>query len=297
MPRVDAVLLGAAISLLAQPPPPVIREDVGLVLVSAIVTDHRGAVVNGLRPDNFTIVEDKVPQPILSFSTQDAPCSVGVILDLSGSMRDKLPAATAAVRAFFQTANPEDESFLLTVATHPESVSGFSADFEALQNSLLHARAGGSTALIDTVYLGLDQMRSARHPHKALLIVSDGIDNHSRYSSAELLRLVQETDVQIYTIGVPEDAAGRKPIELRERSNGLHFLRDLADNSGGLSFTVVTADDVAAAAQKIGRAVRSEYVLGYRQSNKADSGKWRNIQVKVRPSHLRVYARRGYYSP
>jgi Ca-activated chloride channel homolog len=274
----------------------VIRADVGVVLVSAIVTDRKGVTVSGLTQDKFTILEDKVPQPILSFSREEAPCSVGVILDLSGSMRDKLPAATAAVRAFLKTANPEDESFLMAVGSRPESLLSFTDDVGTIQNSLRTARAVGSTALIDTVYLGLNRMRSARNARRALLIVSDGMDNNSRYSKAELLRTVQEQDVQIYTVGIAERPAGKKAIQLTEEARGLALLGDLADLSGGMSFTVVNSDGMLPAASKIGQAVREQYVVGYRQSDRDDSGKWHVIQLKINSPRLKVYARKGYYS-
>jgi Ca-activated chloride channel homolog len=276
--------------------PKVIRADVRLVLVSAIVTDRKGVTVNGLTQDKFTILEDKVAQPILAFSREEAPCSVGVILDLSGSMRDKLPAATAAVRAFLKTANPEDEIFLMAVASRPESLLSFTDDIVTLGNSLRAARAEGSTALIDTVYLGLNRMRSARNARRALLIVSDGMDNNSRYSKAELLRTVQEQDVQIYTIGIAERPAAKKAIQLTEEARGLALLDDLAGRSGGMSFTVVNSDGMLPAASKISQAVREQYVVGYRQSDRDDSGRWHAVQVKISAAQLRVYARKGYYS-
>jgi Ca-activated chloride channel family protein len=274
----------------------VIRADVRLVLVSAIVTDRKGVTVNGLTQDNFTILEDNVAQPILAFSREEVPCSVGVILDLSGSMRDKLPAATAAVRAFLETANPEDEIFLMAVASRPEILLSFTEDVVTLGNSMRAARAEGSTALIDTVYLGLNRMRSARNARRALLIVSDGMDNNSRYSKAELLRTVQEQDVQIYTIGLAERPAGKKAIQLTEEARGLALLDDLADRSGGMSFTVVNSDGMLPAASKISQAVREQYVVGYRQSDRDDSGKWHAVQLKINSPQLKVYARKGYYS-
>jgi Ca-activated chloride channel homolog len=274
----------------------VIRADVSVVLVSAIVTDRKGVTVSGLTQDKFTILEDKVPQPILAFSREEAPCSVGVILDLSGSMRDKLPAATAAVRAFLKTANPKDESFLMAVGSRPKSLLSFTDDVGTIQNSLRTERTVGSTALIDTVYLGLNRMRSARNTRRALLIVSDGMDNNSRYSKPELLRTVQEQDVQIYTIGIGERPAGQKAIQLTEEARGLALLGDLADLSGGMSFTVVNSDGVLPAASKISQAVREQYIVGYRQSDRDDSGKWHAIQLKINSPQLKVYARKGYYS-
>ena len=273
----------------------VIRADVDLVLISAIVTDRKGATVNGLAQDQFMVLEDKVPQPIVAFSTEEAPCSVGVVLDLSASMRDRLPAAIEAVRSFLKTANPGDESFLLAVGTRPMNLLSLTADLEAIEKRLTGAQAEGNTALIDTIYLGLDQMRSARNGRRALLIVSDGVDNQSRYSAAELLRRAQEADVQIHTIGVAADSGGRKPVERAEEQNGLALLKDLAEHTGGLSFTQAQTDDMVPAANRISEAIRNQYLVGYRKSGNANSGKWRRLEVKVSLPHMRVYARRGYF--
>jgi Ca-activated chloride channel homolog len=296
-----SLLLLAATALAQRKPlvPPAsktIRADVDLVLVSAVVTDRKGLAVTGLGADQFTILEDKVPQPIVSFSKEEVPCSVGVILDLSGSMRLKLPAATAAIRAFLKGFNPEDETFLMAVSSRPETLVNFTDNAEGLESRLAATHAEGSTALVDTVYLALNRMRSAHNSRKALFLVSDGMDNNSRYSKAELLRTVQEQDVQIHTIGVAARTPGKKPVELVEESRGLALMTDLADHTGGLNFTVVNAEDIQPATTKIGQAIRDQYLVGYRPANKQDSGKWRSIQVKVTVPQLRTYARKGYYS-
>lgn len=280
----------------SEAPARTIRADVNLVLVPTVVTDRKGASVTGLTRDNFTVLEDKVPQSIVALSSQDTPCSIGIVLDLSGSMQTKLRAATDALRAFLQTANPEDEIFLFTVGSRPHRLSEFTADFATLQNQIVGARADGDTALIDTVYMALRQLHSARNGRSALLIVSDGMDNNSRYSKAELLRVVEESDAQIYTIGIADAPAFKKAIELTEQSRGLALLCDLADRSGGMSFKAVISDDVEPAALKIGRAIRNEYVIAYNEAGINSPGKWRRVQVKVNPPRLRVYARSGYYA-
>jgi len=280
----------------AQTPAHIIRADVNLVLVPTVVTDRKGATVIGLTRNNFTVLDNKVPQAISSLSSQDVPCSIGIVLDLSGSMRTKLEAATAAVRAFLATANPDDEIFVFTVGSRPRTLSDFTSDFATLQNRIAGATAGGDTALLDTVYMGLGRLRSARNGRGALLVVSDGMDNNSRYSKPELLRLVEESDVQIYTIGIADSPAWKKAIELTEQSRGLALLSDLAERSGGVSFRAVTTDDLAPAAVKIGRAIRDEYVIAYARPGVGNSGKWRSIQVKVTPPDLRAYSRRGYYA-
>jgi Ca-activated chloride channel family protein len=221
---------------------------------------------------------------------------VGIVLDLSGSMRGRLQDATAAVRAFLGGFNAEDEAFLMAVSSHPENLHGFTADAGTIQNRLMVVRAEGSTALNDAVLLALNRMREARNPRKALLIVSDGIDNNSRYTKAELLRMVQEQDVAIHTIGIAARAAGRKPIELTLESRGLELMADLAAHSGGLNFTAVTAEDIQPAAVKIGRAIREQYVLAYRPAGERLHGKWQSIEVTVALPKLRAYSRKGYYS-
>lgn len=295
-PLIDVRPQPAGSAASATPRYPVIRANSDLVLVSAIVTDRKGALVDGLPPGQFTVLEDNAPQRILSLSTDDVPCSVGVILDVSGSMRDKLQAASSAVREFLQLANPDDEGFLLTASTRPARLGSLTVDSATLQNKLIGATAEGATALVDTIYLGVTRMRSAHNGRRALLIVSDGMDNHSRYTRQELLRLVQEEDVQIHSIGMVTTSPARKAVELTEESKGLALLEDLADRGGGLSFRVANPDDILTAVTKISRAVRSEYVIAYRETNPDASGKWRTLQVKVNEPGLRVYARHGYYS-
>ena len=189
--------------------PAAFRTSAQMVLVPVTVTDHNGKTIEGLRAEDFNILEDQVPQQIVSFTSEDAPCSVGLVLDISGSMRNTLDAAKGVAQSFFQTANPEDEFLLLTVSTQPEAVSGFTTDIAALEENIERTSPGGMTALIDTVYLGLNRMRKARQPRRALLILSDGMDNYSRYSKSELMRVALEADVQIYTI-IVDNAFSRR---------------------------------------------------------------------------------------
>jgi len=169
--------------------PAAFRASTQMVLVPVTVTDRNGKSVEGMRATDFNILEDQIAQQIVSFGTEDAPCSVGLVLDISGSMRNALGVAKGVSRSFFQTANPEDEFMLLTVSTRPESVSGFTNDTADLERRIARTAPGGMTALIDTVYLGLNRMRKASEPRRALLILSDGMDNYSRYSKGEMLRV------------------------------------------------------------------------------------------------------------
>jgi len=274
---------------------PDIHVDVDMVLLPVVVTNRGGAVVNGLPASSFTVLEDNAARPIVSFGSEDVPCSVGVIVDISGSMAGKTGLAADAMRAFFDTSNPEDEAFLLTVSTRPDTLSGFTNNFGNLQMQLSMARPGGATALVDTIQLALARLRGAHHSRRALLIISDGMDNHSRYSEAELLRLAEEADVQIYTIGMEPSTANKKAIELTEERNGLSFLSHLADRSGGLSFTLASYENPVPIASKVSTAIRNQYLIGYRPSA-GEPGKWRAVRVKVDIPQVHVSARNGYFT-
>jgi Ca-activated chloride channel family protein len=267
-----------------------------MVLVPVTVINRAGTLVDGLPASSFTVLENKVPQPIVSFGSEDLPVSVGVVIDLSGSMKTKARSAAAALRAFINTANPEDEAFLATVSTHPETASIFTNDFGSLEARLLAARPGGATALVDTICLALGRMREAHNKRKVLLIVSDGMDNHSRYTERELIVLAEEADVLIYTIGMTSSMPGRKPVELAEEQTGRLFLDHIAQHTGGLSATLATSEDPAPIASKISRAIRDQYLIGYLSVDDGQPGKWRAIEVKVSLPQARVSSRNGYYA-
>ncbi|HTT17583.1 MAG TPA: VWA domain-containing protein [Candidatus Sulfotelmatobacter sp.] len=288
---------------------PVFRTSAQMVLVPVTVTDHSGKTVEGLRADDFNILDNQRSQKISSFSSDDAPCSVGLVLDISGSMQQSLSGTKEIAQAFFGTANSEDEFLLLTVSTQPAATAGFTSDTAALEESIELAQPGGLTALIDTVYLGLSRMREAQLPRRALLILSDGMDNHSRYSESELMRVALEADVQIYTIVIDNGSASistgqapyrpsliTKPWDRAEERQGPEMLQKLSDQTGGLYFRVGTIAEAKEAVIKAGRALRDEYVIGYHLPNSGPSGKWHRIRVKLNASKANVHARTGYYS-
>jgi Ca-activated chloride channel family protein len=268
--------------------------DSTLVLVPVTVVDHRGAIVNGLASDAFTLTEDGVRQQVRSFTEQDAPVSMGIVLDLSGSMKGVLGPAKESLRALMKDANPADEAFLNTVSTRPRAYSGFTHDFDEVLSRVAFEKAGGDTALIDTIYGSLHQLRSGVHARKALLVISDGMDNHSRYSRQELLDRAVESDAQIYTIAVDNAPAFSKGVKLLEERRGLLFLDDLAVKTGGMSFIVRGQSDIIDAAARIGRALRNQYTIGYVPRGDGRGGQWRRIRVKVEGSGMRAYARTGY---
>ncbi|HEV2488654.1 MAG TPA: VWA domain-containing protein [Candidatus Acidoferrales bacterium] len=290
-----------------KPPPlsktnsvPEIKKDAALVLVSATVTDPYGRLVTGLDQENFQVYENGQEQEVMRFAEEDVPISIGVIFDLSGSMADKIAKSRMAAVQFFKTANPADEFFLVDFNDRAELATSFTHSISELQNRLLFTGAHGSTALLDAVYLGMTEMKGAHNARKALLIISDGGDNHSRYDEADVKRFVRESDTQIYAIGLYDPVADRSTPE---EQNGPDMLRDLTDLTGGRTFNVgeQSLDDLPDIASKISMELRNQYVLGYRPSDKTRDGKWRKIKVKLRPPRglppLTVYARNGYYAP
>lgn len=276
-----------------------INVNVNRVLVNVTVTDPYDRIVTGLDQSNFQVYDDKVRQNILSFSTQDAPISVGLIFDTSGSMSDKIQKSKEAALQFFQTANPQDEFMLISFAERPDLISGFTSRFANLQDRLLFVKSGGRTALLDAIYLGLEEMKKATTSRKALLIISDGGENHSRYTERDIKEMVKESDVEIYAIGVFEPLAsrGRTP----EEAAGPGLLSDLANMTGGRMFAVEDPNELPDIAEKISIELRNQYVIGYKPSNLVYDGRWRRIKVKLDPPRglppLQVYARTGYYAP
>ena len=276
-----------------------IHIDVNLALVNVTVTDPYNRIVTGLEPDNFRIFEDNVEQEIVNFSAEDVPISIGVILDLSGSMANKLGKAKEAAFQFFRTANPQDEFFLVGFNEHAELLSPFTNNVEDLRSRMLLASAKGRTALLDAIYLGLSQMRGAHNGKRALLIISDGGDNHSRYNEKDIKQLVREADTQLYSIGIFDS------LEYRSRTveelNGPELLNDMTEFTGGRAFTVENLNDLPDIAAKIGVELRNQYILGYHPSNKAHDARWRKIKIKLRTPkglpRLSVYTKTGYYAP
>jgi Ca-activated chloride channel family protein len=273
-----------------------LKVDVDLVLVPVTVTDPLNRLVTGLDKENFTLYEGKDQEEIKHFSSEDAPVSLGVIFDVSGSMTSKIERAREAVVEFFKTANPQDEFFMITFADKPEQISDFTQSIEDIQGKLVYTIPKGRTALLDAIYLGISKMRQAKYPKRALLIISDGGDNHSRYTEGEIKSVVKEADTLIYAIGLYDQY-----FSTQEEQLGPQLLSDIAELTGGRSFTIDNPNDLADVATKIGVELRNQYVLGYRPKNPARDGKWRKIRVKLIPPKglppLRVYAKTGYYAP
>jgi Ca-activated chloride channel homolog len=276
-----------------------IRVDTTLVQINVTVTDPLNRFVTGLEKEHFRLFEDKIEQKILDFSAEDAPLSIGLVFDTSGSMGPKLQKSRQAAVQFFKTANPEDEFFLIEFNDRPDLVVPFTADTEEIQTRLEFAQSKGKTALLDGVYMAMNQMKKARNPRKAILIISDGGDNNSRYTESEIKNAVREADVQIYGIGIfePIGSRGRTP----EEQMGPGLLNEVAELTGGRSYNVENLNELADIAAKIGIELRNQYVLYYSSTNQTRDGKYRHVNVKlVQPRGLpplKAFFRLGYYAP
>lgn len=276
-----------------------IRIDTNLVLIPVTVMDPLNRVVTGLERDHFRIYEDKVEQKIAQFASEDAPLSVGLVFDASGSMGAKLAKSRQAAAQFFRIANPEDEFFLVQFNERAELTVPFTHNTEEIQNRLAFTNAKGRTALLDGVYMAMAQMKKAKNTRRALVILSDGGDNSSRYTESEIKNAVRETDVQIYAIGIfePIHARGRTAEEL----NGPGLLNELSEQTGGRHFAVENINELPDVAAKIGIELRNLYVIGYAPANVNRDGKYRRVTIKLNQPRglppLRPFWRQGYYAP
>jgi Ca-activated chloride channel family protein len=277
-------------------PGEILKVDVDLVLIPITVTDPMNRLVTGLEKEDFTIFENGGPQTIKSFSNEDAPVSIGVIFDLSGSMNSKLIRARESILKFMKTSNPQDEFFVIGFNDRPELIEDFTDSVSAIEERLATVRSGRRTALLDAIYYGVLKMKDARHERKALLVVSDGGDNSSRYTEGEVRSQVRESDVQIYSIGIFDPEAPTP-----EERAGPALLDELCEETGGRLFRVDDLAEMGDIAEKISTELRNQYVIGYRPQDLQHDGKWRKVKVKLIPPQglppLTVHARTGYYAP
>ncbi len=273
-----------------------IRVNVDLTLVPVTVTDEFGTNISGLEKQNFQIYDGAEPRPIVSFSREDAPVSIGLVFDCSHSMRDKFEASREAASQLFQQLNPDqDEAFLVTISDRAILLRDFTSDFGQIGGALTFVHPDGSTSLLDGIYFAVSHMKQAHNPRKAVVIVSDGGDNNSRHSVRELLHQTQESDVLLYTILNFWNPQAPEEIE------GPDLLAKLANKTGGRHFVGIDRNGIGQAMSAIGKTLHNQYVLGYYPPSDAPSGKYRKIRVKLQAPppmpRLQVYARGGYYVP
>jgi Ca-activated chloride channel homolog len=283
-------------SALAKSATGIFRTTVEMVLVPVTVTDEANRIVTGLGQENFQLFEDKHPQPIKHFWREDTPVSVGIVLDVSGSMKTKIDRAREAVVALLEASNPQDEFFLTTFADQPTIAQDFTPSVDDIRSQLLYTTPKGSTALLDAMVLSMSQMRKARYQRKALVIISDGGDNRSRYSEKDVKSLIKEADVLVYSIGVFD-----REFQTLEERLGHQLLTDISDLTGASAYTLDNPQYLPAIAQHVANELRNQYILGYRPDSSRRDGKWKRIKVKLAVPRglptLRVQARTGYYGP
>ena len=277
------------------PASPTIRIDVDLVLLNATVTDSANRYITGLQKENFQVWEDKIEQEVIYFSAEDVPLSVGIIFDISGSMEDKLMPARNAASTFMRLGNRDDEYFLVQFSNSPTLLQDFTTDITRLQQHLLFTQARGLTSLYDAMYLGLERVSFGHNSRKALLLITDGEDNHSRYSFSDLREFAKERDVEIYSIGIVDQSTTQV-----SGYSGRAVLEGLSKITGGRAFFPSSVYELETICALIGANLKNQYVLGYRSPNRSNDGKWRKIRVKVNTAkgmpNLSVRAKTGYYA-
>jgi Ca-activated chloride channel family protein len=269
-----------------------IRVSVKLVVIPVTATNALGAPVAGLPASAFHVFEEGVEQSISYFAAEDAPASVGIVFDASGSMYNKMDEAREAVAQFLRASVPGDKFFLVAFSTQPRLVCDFTSGTDEIERRLPSIRPDGWTALFDAVYLAISKMRHTESPRKALLVLSDGGDNHSRYSREETINYIREADCTIYSVGLLGSWLSK---------DGTRLLANISEETGGRMFPVSRLSDLPDAVAKIGAMLRHQYLLGYTPMNRADDGRYRKVVVKAEPPPdfppLRVTWRTGYYAP
>ena len=286
---------GATLPTLSSRP---MRVDVDLVLVPVTVVDSMSRPVIDLPQQNFSLLESGVQQQIRYFSHEDGPISVALVLDFSGSMRDKIEFVHQAVDEFFQNANPDDDYYVISVSNKPTLIADASQSTNTILARLATVEPKGMTSLYDSIYLGVNKLRSSRYKRRAMVIVSDGGDNHSRYTLKEMKSVLAESDILTYSIGIFDDI----PIPLFksiEERWGRKWLDEVTRVSGGRNISADDRRQIPQIAGLISREMRSQYVLGYRPTDSHKDGKWRKISVKLveNPFQMHVHFKEGYLAP
>ncbi len=278
---------------------PSFRVDTTLVVIPVAVTDSLNRFVLGLQKEDFHLSEDGVEQTLAQFSGEDAPLSIGLVFDESGSMDFKLRTSRDAVAQFLKTLNPDDEAFLVEFSDKAKLSVSLTSNTADIQTALKNAQVGGLTAMLDAVNVALAEMKRAKNPRKAIVIVSDGGDNNSKYTAAEIESLVREADVQIYAMGVFEPTFSLRAVPPR-KFPGPKLLSEIATQTGGRAFAAALSSDLPAVAARIAVELRNQYVLAYTPKNSEKDGSYRKVEVKISQppgiTPVKVHWRLGYYA-
>ena len=273
--------------------PVILNQSIVNVIIS--VTDPLGRFVTGLGTDHFEVFDDKVKQQISHFSDEDAPISVGVVYDVSGSMKERIARSVRALRRFIETSHNDDDFFLIAFNDRANLIQDFTTSGDQIASHLMFVQPKGSTALYDAAYLAVEKVKQGRHVKKALLIISDGQDNHSRYTYKELRNLVKEADVQVYAIGITDPSDSLNGF-------GRSILEEITRMTGGRSFfpNAYNEPELVEICTRIALELRHQYSIGFYPTDMASEAKWHKVQVKVNPpkglGRLTLSYRDGYQS-
>ena len=277
-----------------------LKVDVDLRLLHVTVFDWKEQLVKGLKQDNFEVYEDRIQQEISLFKVEDIPVSLGLVIDNSGSMRDKRNRVNQAAITFVKTSNPEDEVFLINFNDQVFLDQEFTQNLDDLTDALDHIDARGGTALYDAIYLALEHIREGQEEKKAILVITDGQDRDSRYRFDTVLDFARESYASIYLIGL-FDKLSERP---RRERKAAKLLQELSEETGGKHFFPESVDEVHAICTEVAHEIRNQYTLGYKPTNLSRDGTWRDVTVKVLgapiPKGKRKWiarTKRGYYAP
>jgi VWFA-related protein len=275
-----------------------LRVDTTLVLIPVTVTDSMNRFVLGLQTNDFRLFEDSVEEQVVHFSSEDAPLSIGLVFDESGSMDFKLGTSRAAIDQFLKIMSADDEAFLVEFSDKARVSVKFTSNPDSIKGTLKKAQPGGLTAMLDAIELALREMKTARNTRKAIVVISDGGDNHSQYTSAQIESLVREADVQVYAMGVFDPPLPFAPPEI---ISGPRLLSEITMQTGGRAFAAAATTDLPAVAARIALELRNQYVLGYYPKNQVRDGKYRHVDIRLEQPHgvlpLKAHWRLGYYAP
>lgn len=275
-----------------------LKVNVSVVLVPVVVADAMNHPIMGLEKQNFVLSDNGEQEEIQYFSAEDAPISVGLLVDVSKSMTDKIDAEREAVSEFFKNANQQDDYFVVAFSSHPQVLTDVTQSIGTIETKLGSVVPNGSTAMLDAIATAMTRLRTAKYKRRALLIISDGGDNNSHHKYREIKSMVRDSDVEVYAIGLFDTTF----FKTYEEFMGKKWLSEITDATGGRTVTVDNVSKMGEAAAAVSTEMRSQYVLGYRPSNSLTDGKRRQIKVRViNPSssdvQLQAYYKRGYVIP
>jgi len=315
-----AILLCSPFALAAQAPQPAtpgtpqaqkkgkeytINVDVNLVVLHATVLDKKGRMVNDLGQTDFRVVEDGIAQKLSVFSHADIPVTMGIVIDDSGSMKEKRESVNASAVTFVKTSNPSDQVFVVNFndVYYLDTPGDFASNIEDLKSALDKIDSRGGTALYDAVYASIDHLKLGNRDKKVLLVITDGEDNAIRYTFDELMARAQKSNAVVYTIGLlgSEEPGGLFKIHGGEAHRAAKVLEKIAEATGGVPYFPKSLDEVESTCRQIARDIRNQYTLAYYPTNAKKDGTFRNVRVEAflptSKAKLVVRTRPGYYAP